>query len=415
VSSLLAADSDRYRFPAAIAAFAGQINDADSHECVPIASWVDEFGSLMAPLRDACLGISSVLSGADEPLKKGDIPPAPKDEAAINAHNVWHLKMERAPGAIDLDRRLEVLDFTGIKRQIMFPGAGPIFAHALLGKADDLTVFRSIAGDRKAYAIEMIDACNAWCARVARRYDRLRPTAILVGDTPEDLYDRLKTLVGAGIRQVMISPDTPPGGRSPADPALDRVWALAADAGCSILAHIAISENFLKTLVWREAPAFKGWMVGAEFSLDPWTLSNIHLAVQNYLMTMILGGVFDRHPRLYFGSAEFTGHWIGPLGENMDRWYANTPFKQNIGERLLKLKPSEYLSRNVRVACFDFEPVGKYIERFGLEEVYCYASDFPHHEGGKDPMGNFAGSLAGASAVTLHKFFVENAKVILPD
>lgn len=406
--------SAHFQLPGPVAAFAGQINDIDSHECTPIGCWVDEFGSAIAPLRDACARIAAVQAGREV----GDVvevPPPQLDDAPIDAHSVWNLKMESAPGAADLGRRIEVLDFIGVKRQIMFPGAAPIFAHALLNKADDPTVFASITDDRKGYAIRMVDVYNDWCARKSREQDRVRPTAILIGDTPDELYARMKRLIDAGVRQFMISPDTPPGGVSPADPVLDRVWALAAAARTPILAHIAISENFLKTLVWRDAPAFKGWMLGGEFSLDPWTLSNIHLAVQNYVMTMVLGGVFERHPNLKFGTAEFTAHWVGPLAENMDRWYKNAPFQGNKGDRPLKKDPSEYLRQNLRVMAFEFEPVGKYIDQFGLEEVYCYASDFPHHEGGKDPIGNFLKSLEGHSEATLRKFFVENGKAVLPD
>jgi predicted TIM-barrel fold metal-dependent hydrolase len=156
-------------------------------------------------------------------------------------------------------------------------------------------------------------------------------------------------------------------------------------------------------------------MLGGEFSLDPWTLSTMHFAVQNYVTTMVMGGVFQRHPKLRFGTAEFTGHWVGPLAENMDRWHKNAPFPGNKGSRPLKKLPSDFVRENIRIMSFDFEPVGKYIDDFGLEEVYCYASDFPHHEGGKDPMNKFLRGLQGKSPEVIQKFFVENGKALLPD
>lgn len=403
---------ERYSLPLEIAPYSGQINDIDSHECTPIQHWVDEFGSAIAPLRDACLTIANQQAGREA---NDNMPPPLVDEAAIDTHNVWNLKMEYAPGAFDFKRRLQVLDFTGVKRQILFPGAAAVFAHALINKADDLRIFSKITTGRKEYGTRMVDLYNDWCGRLTRDQNRIRPTAILIGDTPDELYDRMKRLIDAGVRAFMISPDTPPGGVSPANPLLDRVWALAADAHTPILAHIAISENFLKTLVWREAPFFEGWMLGGEFSLDPWTLSTIHYAVQNYVTTMVMGGVFQRHPNLRFGTAEFTGHWLGPLAENMDRWHRNAPFPGNKGDRPLKKLPSDFIRENVRVMSFEFEPVGKYIDNFGLEEVYCYASDFPHHEGGKDPMNKFLSGLHGKSPEMIRKFFVENGKALLPD
>jgi hypothetical protein len=78
------------------------------------------------------------------------------------------------------------------------------------------------------------------------------------------------------------------------------------------------------------------------------------------------------------------------------------------------MKPSEFIRRNVRVTAFDFEPVDDYIDRYGLEEVYCYASDFPHMEGGRDPMARFAGRLERFGPAMMEKFFVKNGEWLLP-
>lgn len=400
---------NRFELPEAIASFAGQINDTDGHEAMPIKRWTDVYGDEVKPLADA------LLNAANDGEAIIQNPELDADDAEINVHNVWKLKMEKAPGAFDIGRRIEVMDFTGIHRQIMYPGIAPIYAHALYNKADDPKVFRSITGDRKAYAYRLMDIYNDWCGRVSREQDRVRPTALLIDETPEAMAAKAKKLIDKGVRLFMLATDEPPGGVSPASPRMDPVWSLLADAKCAALGHISISEKLLSTLEWRNAPAFQGWMLGAEFSLDPWTLSNIHLQVQNYLMTMVLGGVFDRHPGLMFGTAEFTGHWVGPLAENMDRFYGSTPFPSAQAHTKLKLKPSDYIRRNVRVACFDFEPVGTYIDRYGFEDVFCYASDFPHHEGGKDPMNSFVKNLAGHSKETLRKIFVDNGRDLLPD
>ena len=399
----------RYELPAAIAAFAGQINDTDGHEAMPIKRWGDIYGAEIKPLADA------LLNAANEGEAIIQNPDLDGDETEINSQTVWKVKMEKAPGSYDIRRRIEVMDYTGVHRQIMFPGIAPIYVHALYNKADDRRVFRNITGDRKAYAYRLMDIYNDWCARVSREQDRVRPTALLIADTPEEMYEKAKKLVDKGVRLFMLATDEPPGGVSPASPRLDPLWSLLASAKCPVLGHITISEKLLSSLEWRNAPAFEGWMLGAEFSLDPWTLCNVHLQVQNYIMTMTLGGVFDRHPDLIFGTAEFTGHWVGPLAENMDRFYGSTPFPSAQSHTKLQLKPSDYIRRNLRVACFDFEPVGKYIDRYGFEDVFCYASDFPHHEGGKDPMNSFVRNLAGKSQDVLRKVFVENGRALLPD
>lgn len=395
--------------PAEIAHLAGRINDTDTHGAMPVKRWHDVYGAVADPLIEAVLLASKAGAAIVEN------PELEHDVEEINADTVWNIKLERAPGAFDFDRRLEVMDLTGVHRQILYPDIAAITTFALYNKADDPAVFHTITGDRRAYALQMMDIYNDWCGEVSRTYDRLRPAAFLVADTPEAMLEKAQRLLRSGVRAVLLAMDELPGGVSPASPALDPVWATLAEAKCPVLAHISISENFLKTMEWRNAPAFEGWMAGAEFSLDPWTITNVHLPVQNYVMTMILGGVFDRHPDLMFGASEFTGHWLGPLAENMDRFYGSTPFPADQGFTKLSLRPSEYVNRNVRAACFHFENVGTYIDRYGLEDVFTYASDYPHPEGGRDPMTSFVRSLEGKGASMLQKFFIDNGAALLPD
>lgn len=398
-----------FTLPAEIGHLAGRINDTDTHGAMPVKRWPDVYGDEAAALAEA------VVLASQAGVAIVENPELERDEAEINAHTVWNLKMEQAPGAFDLDRRIEVMDFTGVHRQLLYPDIAAITSFALYNKADDPNVFRSITGDRRGYALRLMDIYNAWCGDVSRAYDRLRPAALLVADTPEELIEKAGRLLESGVRAVMLAVDELPGGVSPASAALDPMWAMLAEARCPVLAHISVAENFLKTLEWRNAPAFEGWMAGAEFSLDPWTMTSVHVPVQNYVATMILGGVFDRHPGLVFGASEFTGHWVGPLAENMDRFYGSTPFPTDQGFSKLSLRPSEYVNRNVRLTCFHFENVGTYIDRYGLEDVFCYASDYPHHEGGRDPMSSFIRSLEGKDVPTLQKFFVDNGAALLPD
>jgi predicted TIM-barrel fold metal-dependent hydrolase len=176
--------------------------------------------------------------------------------------------------------------------------------------------------------------------------------------------------------------------------------------------------------VWGDARAFQGYRVNEETSGDPLRLSTMHLAVQNFLSTMVLGGVFERHPELRVGIVEYSAHFIGPLASSLDMWLG-VARKSAAAEVLaggqdryrLPLKPSEYIRRNVRISPFDFEPVGEYIAKHGLEEVYCFASDYPHVEGGRDPMQRLADNLSshGHGAPIFEKFFVTNGEWLLPN
>ena len=282
-----------YAVPEAVLPHAGNIVDIDSHESTPMNLWPDQFGSvvdeLVAAVSQSTLAATRIRH---------------TDDTEINADTVWKRKSSEAPGSFDFDRRLTVLDLTGVRRQMIFPGGMGLLALGLYASAADPTVFKTITGDRRDYARRLLDAYNDFCARVAKRSDRLRPVAVLFGDTPSELCQKAKALLRNGIRALWLPSGDPPAGLSPADPALDPLWGILASGDVAVLAHIGDQSSFLSSLTWRQAPAFEGYKVGGEFSLDPWTLSSFHLAAQNFVATLVLGGVFERHPRLRFGCCE---------------------------------------------------------------------------------------------------------------
>src|SRR3546814_6372637 len=89
-----------------------------------------------------------------------------------------------------------------------------------------------------------------------------------------------------------------------------------------------------------------------------------HMAPELYLQTMVMGGVFERFPRLRFGIIEFGAGWVGPAVERMDIW---VDFQAKLGVKYA-MRPSEYLRRNVRVTPFWHEDLTLMVDRFGLKE-----------------------------------------------
>jgi hypothetical protein len=394
--------------PSILQSFVGEILDADSHEYTPVNHWEEQFGSVVLPFVDA-------FADSKMPIRRA----VERDDTAITNESVWQTKFAAAPGAFDLDRRLEVMDFTGVRRQMMFPGSIGLYAVSFYFRCDAYPdMFKSITGDRKRYALELIAAYNDFCIRVARHSDRIRAVGIAFAPTVESLYAETKRLVDNGVRAVWIPSAALPGGVSPAHPVLDPLYSLLASSDTALLAHVGADAEFLRTTAWRDAPAFQGWKAGEEFQMDPWTLSTLHLPVQNYLATMVLGGVFERHPMLRYGACEVLGQWVGPLAQNLDIWHANSrkfSLESTEGALPIRMNPSDYIRRNVRVSLFDIEPVDVYIDQFQMPEIYCYASDYPHPEGGRDPMGDISGKVARFGPEVMRKVFVENARWILPD
>ena len=83
-------------------------------------------------------------------------------------------------------------------------------------------------------------------------------------------------------------------------------------------------------------------------------------------------------------------------------------FRRN-EERLqtASLKPSEFVRRQLRVTPYPHEPAGWIIEHSG-PEVMMFSSDYPHVEGGRNPMKRFETSLEDCTDEVRYGFFRGN-------
>jgi predicted TIM-barrel fold metal-dependent hydrolase len=393
--------------PETLRSFAGRMIDVDSHDAVPAQKWEVEYGPAAKILAERFYG--------QEPNNPGgsNFPAFERDDMPVNAETVWKVKGSFAPGAVDISRRTDVMDLTGVSRQLMFPSGVTIMGCILRSSGDKDGALQGFER-RNAYGQELIEAGNRWSIRAARLSDRVRPVAALYGQTVDELMTNAQHLLDSGIRAVWLMGGVPPGGKSPAHTDLDPFWRLLSERQVSVTLHIGGDSGFLGTYEWGSASAFEGFKVSTEFSLSPWNLSIQHLAAQNFVATMVTGGVFERHPGLRFGAIELGAHWIGPLAASLDMWHENNQTFGLNGAQRLPRRPSEYIANNVRVSPFHFEPVDEYIERYGLADVYCYASDYPHVEGGRDPMVKFAKRLERFGSAMIEKFFVKNGEFLVP-
>jgi predicted TIM-barrel fold metal-dependent hydrolase len=204
---------------------------------------------------------------------------------------------------------------------------------------------------------------------------------------------------------------------SPAAPELDPFWDLVERANTPVVFHVGGEGSFMRSRAWREnVDNFTYKNVDTlELTVEPYTLSTNHYAPQNFLTAMVLGGVFERHPDLRVGVMELAGHWVGPLADNLDMWAINLPQFKRLFDTALSMRPSEYLKRNLRVSPFHFEPVDEYLARHPhLEDVFCFATDYPHREGGTSPIIEQWERVAPLGATTVENFFSRNGEWLLP-
>jgi predicted TIM-barrel fold metal-dependent hydrolase len=325
------------------------------------------------------------------------VPGLTADITPINHDTVWNLKGPAAPSAIDMSRRPEVLDVMGIERQLVYPTFGLMSVIMFMDpNAHKFFGFDPVKHDRRKLGREGIVAHNKWAARTTQSTSsRARPVGIVLTDTVEGMIDQTERMIADGIRALMIPANAPPAGTSPADPALDPFWRLCADANVPVTIHLGTEFGFLSSTAWSEnvetfSPSSKSTL---EFVIEPLRASTMHFCAENFLAALILGGVFERHPTLRFGVIELGAAWVGALGERLDMW-AEKQFQGRLS-KVLTMRPSAYLARNVRVTPFHFEPVSYYLERYPhLADVYCYSSDFPHFEGGTESIRIFAEGLS---------------------
>lgn len=394
----------------------GRILDADSHEFVPAGLWADVFGPVTAPFADLALRFHEpdALNSLSAPVEKDDAP--------ISEDTLWQLGAY-SPGAVDMSRRLEVMDALGVEQSlIFFTGVGAMGVLGVSASAKDFKHFMGVEmpdlGGMEftddvllAAGRILIQAHNDWAIQTAKLSPRLRPVGVLeVQDLATAVADA-ERLISSGVRAINLISGIPPAGLSPGHPDLDPLWRVFAESNVPILLHGAGDFGFLKSPAWADYGMNNtfGKYKNLEVAFNPYSISQLNLGVQNYVTAMIFGGVFERFPTLRLGCIEVSAYWVGPATENM----------ANVGRQFrrltshLSLTPAEYFERNIRVTPFWWEPIDQYIDRFGLEDVYVYGSDYPHFEGGCNPAKIFSGYLERLGSAVTEKFFVTNSRLLM--
>jgi len=364
-------------------AFHGRITDLDAHLQIPADLYPGILGAPGEKLAEG-FGDMPYFNSGD-----GEVPATPD--------SVWKVKGVTAPGAYTLEKRLETLDIQGIDRQLVFPQV--IVCFLIWGKGDDATEVMRRYNDHV-------------CDWTERSQGRVRAAAVLRTQTLKEMLAETDRVLARGAKAVLINEGRPPAGVSPADPLLDPFWARLAEAGVPLLLHIGGQQGFFRSREWGNAEIFKVGGFGAGEPVDAHLMATVHMAPQNFLQTIVLGGVLERHPTLRVGAIELGAHWVGPMADNMDLLIEQS-FSKTAREAL-SLKPSEYLRRQVRVTPYVMEDIATMIDRYGLEEVYAFSTDFPHEEGGRDPIGRMGGNVERLGDAMLERFFVTNGELLLP-
>ena len=325
-------------------------NDIDAHEMAPMHFWGPMFGPASGRIADLIedLAKNNFAGQLYSPDIMGDAEP-------ITTETVWQLRGNKAPGAMDMSRRVQVLDAMGIDRQLLFSTYGVMAQIMATGDEGFIRrkwgVTEAPIEEIRRLGREAIDEFNAWAITTTTLLgNRIRPVAYLIDDgTPDSIIRQAEHLIKRGVRAINLPAGTPPGGVSPASPKLAPFWALLESNNVPLLLHVGGELGFQRSSAWADAPAFKPGRVDSaeiERGIEPFSFAVMHLPVSNYLTVMTLGGVFETFPRLRCGIIELGCSWFGSFAEGLDMW-AGKVFHKRLRE-FMRMRPSEYLNRNVR-------------------------------------------------------------------
>jgi predicted TIM-barrel fold metal-dependent hydrolase len=124
------------------------------------------------------------------------------------------------------------------------------------------------------------------------------------------------------------------------------------------------------------------------------------------LATLVIDGVLERFPRLRFGVIEQGASWVPSFLRQLDAVYdAFARHEERL--RRLELRPSEYVRRQVRVTPYPVEDVGWLVAQAG-PEMFLFSSDYPHVEGGRNPLKRFEESLGAVADDVRQRFYCDN-------
>ena len=233
---------------------------------------------------------------------------------------------------------------------------------------------------------------------------RFLPTAYIPLIDFDMALQTARAAIGLGAKALLIPSRCPPG-HSPSHVGLDPLWALAQDAGLPIVFHVGGELKMNPDYAVNGLPRVKDFH-GGEENFTSVSFMAIAGSVMQTLSTMIFDGVLDRFPRLKFGAIELGASWLPSWMRSMDA--AHGAFvKHEARLQDLTMRPSDYVRRQVRVTPYPHEDAGWIIANSG-PEICLFSSDFPHVEGGRNPLKRFDDSLTDTPIAQRDRFYCEN-------
>src|SRR3954453_9230168 len=364
------------------------VYDADSHIHEP-PGYAEGYAdpSIRAQLAERLATFRKTPGQAEAIAKQRD-----PEFRAKDAEEILLRKNSLAVGAVIPEDRSRALDLLGFAAQLVFTTT----------YLDPLREFDINAEVDLAYA--MARAHNRGIVDFCSVDPRLLPVCYVPFADIDRAVEMTGEAIELGAAAIKIA-SHPPRHHSPSHIGFDGVCAQGQEAGVPIVFHVGgeqLMNPVYKANGLPPVPDFHG----GDTNFTSVSYLAIPYAPMQTLGTLIIDGVLDRFPDLRLGMIELGAAWLPGLVRSMDS--ATEAFRRN-EERLQKLSllPSEFVRRQVRATPYPHEPADWIVEHTGVE-VPMFSSDYPHVEGGRNPLKRFDTSLANCDAETRDAFFAGN-------
>jgi predicted TIM-barrel fold metal-dependent hydrolase len=366
-------------------------NDADAHVMEPV-NWLADYADAKTRKLLKPLDLSKTGKMADH-ATIGKFDPAHWDEVDIE-HNLMFIKGWEALGAFDPAERTRALDLLGFRRQLVFTSlAMGQFWGVFAQREHDPDL---LYGGARAVNRAIVDFCKS--------DRRLIPVGFLPLDDPRlaeiEIDEGLK--LGCG---TFWLPSRPAGTKSPTHHDFDGVWSRLQEANVPFMLHVGAGEPAMPDEYRNNGRGpITGFLGGGE-DLDSKLFMMLHCPAEAFLSAMVLDGTLEQFPRLRGGVIELGALWVPAWLRRLD--VAQQAFARTEPGLALPMKASDYVRRQLKFTPHPTEPVGWIIEQTS-DELLLFSSDYPHIEGGRNPIKRFEESMKGIGGLAKDRFYATN-------
>jgi predicted TIM-barrel fold metal-dependent hydrolase len=328
-----------------------------------------------------------IVPGCLDLLFRGEIPEG-VDPASL-------MKVERLaehPEYQNRDARVTVMDTQGIETVFMLPTFACGVEEALKHDVDA--------------TMASVHAFNLWLDEdwgFDRPDHRIIAAPIISLADPEKAVDEAEFVLARGARLILVRPAPVPGvvkPRSLGDPLHDPVWARLAEAGVPVGFHLSDSGYLAIAALWGGKSTFEGF--GAKDPLDQVLLDD--RAIHDTMASMIVHGVFTRHPQLKAVSIENGSYFVHRLIKRLKK-------AANTAPKYFPEDPVEQVRNNVWIAPYYEDDLPQLAETIGVDKIL-FGSDWPHGEGLESPVA-FTEELTAFGEADIRKIMRDNALDLL--